>query len=161
MLKAEEVPEMSVSSKTTSPLGAEDRFDQALELMDAGKFAGAEVLLRDVLLVCPDHIDVWRHLSLLLNDGGDALLSYTCTREAVRLGLDALPREFSWLTRRLERGHLDNRPFLRACHKLWQHHWEHGGAGDAPEIFARLLPVKPGKGSVEHRDSELLLCCRL
>jgi tetratricopeptide (TPR) repeat protein len=75
---------------------------------------------------------------------GDSLLSYACTREAVRLGLETIPKEFSWLTSLLEWSVLDNRPFLRAYHKLGLYLLEHGGAGEALEVFTRLLAVSPG-----------------
>lgn len=143
MLETKEVAQNSWVFQNDFPPGVQVRFDQALDEMDVGNVAKAEDLLRDVLLVCPEHIDVWHHLALLLDGGGDAVLAYACTREAVRLGLDALPKDFSWLNSRLEWGHLENRPFLRAYHRLGLHQLEHGDARDALEPFARLLAVNP------------------
>jgi len=61
----------------------------------------------------------------------------------VRLGLDALPRKFSWNNSLLEWGHLENRPFLRAYFSLGLRLFEQGNVGEAQQIFTRLLSVNP------------------
>lgn len=143
MVKLEKIGRNEWRFQADWPPGAEARFHHALDLLEAGKLETAEKCLREVLMVCPDHIDVWHHLALLLEDAGDELLSYVCTREAVRLGLEAAPKGFPWFTSRLEWNFLENRPFLRAYHKLGLYLLEHGGGGEAQEVFARLLAVSP------------------
>ncbi|WP_321870420.1 tetratricopeptide repeat protein [Burkholderia ubonensis] len=143
MLKLERLTRNEWRFQADWPPSAEARFDQALDLMEAGKLDLAEDRLREVLMVYPDHIDVWHHLGLILENCRDDLLSYACTREAVRLGLDAIPKDFSWLTGRMEWSFLENRPFLRAYHKLGLYLMEHGGASEALEPFTRLLAVSP------------------
>jgi len=143
MLTLERLDQKAWRFQSDWPLGADTHLDEALDLMAAGKLGKAEKLLRDVLVVCPDHIDVWHHLALVLDEMGDSLLSYACTREAVRLGLNAIPKEFSWLTSLLEWSVLDNRPFLRAYHTLGLYLLEHGRADEALEVLSRLLAVSP------------------
>ena len=143
MLKPERVGHNDWIFRADWPQGAEARFHQAIDLMQEGKPEAAELRLRELLIVCPEHIDAWHHLALLLDDAGDSLMSYACTREAVRLGLDALPRTFSWLTSRLEWHCLENRPFLRAYHNLGVYLLDHGGVSEALEVFSRLLSVSP------------------
>lgn len=126
-----------------SPEGAEARLDEAVRLLDAGKFDHADEELRLLLVVCPDHMDALHHLALLFGSRGKYLESYLCTREAVRIGLDAIPPGFSWLTGRMLWSHLENRPFMRAYHALGLHLLRDRGAAAAIDIFARLVSVDP------------------
>jgi len=120
-----------------------DAFHDALALMDAGKLEAAKRGIRKVLRVCPEHIDAWHHLALLLEDQGDDLLSWACTREAVRLGLEALPKTFSWRRSRLEWGFLENRPFLRAYYTFGLRLLNRSQMQAAQEVFTRILSVNP------------------
>jgi len=61
----------------------------------------------------------------------------------VRLGLEALPKTFSWRRSRLEWGFLENRPFLRAYHTLGLRLFNRGQTQEAQEVFTRILSVNP------------------
>lgn len=126
-----------------APDGTDARLDNALELLEAGQYDEAEEKLRQLLLVFPEHIDALHHLGLLFGNCGQNLESYLCTREAVRVGLDAIPPSFSWLTGRIRWGHYENRPFMRAYHALGLHLLRDQGAAQALDIFARLVSVNP------------------
>lgn len=92
----------------------EQDFDRALEDWDAGQIERAESLLRSVVSRCPWHIDAIHHLGLLFEVTDRLFEAQLCARERARVGLKALPPEFSWLTGRMAWGSLDNRPFMRA-----------------------------------------------
>lgn len=123
------------------PDGVEERLNEAVECFEAGDLDEAEEILREVLLVCPHHIDALHHLALIFSDSGLKLESYLCTREAVRIGLEAIPSHFSWLTSRMLWLELENRPFMRAYHALGLSILDSQGAASAIEVFARLLSV--------------------
>lgn len=124
-----------------SPEGTDARLDDALELLEAGQLDEAEEELRHLLLVCPEHIDALHHLGMLFGSRGQNLEAYLCAREAVRIGLAAIPSGFSWLTGRILWGHIENRPFMRAYHALGLHLLHDQGAAKAVDIFARLVNV--------------------
>jgi tetratricopeptide (TPR) repeat protein len=126
-----------------NPDDSNETFDAALELFDVGNFNEAESKLRGLLLVHPEHIDALHILALLYAQTGRQFESYLCAREAVRIGLDSFPPSFSWLTSRLNWGHLENRPFMRAYHGLGVTLLRDRGCKVAIEIFARLVAVNP------------------
>lgn len=126
------------------PDGVEERLDEAAECYEAGILDEAEEILREVLLVCPYYIDALYHLALVFSDSGLKLESYLCTREAVRIGLEAIPSQFSWLTSRMPWGNLENRPFMRAYHALGLSILDNQGPASAIEVFARLVSVSRG-----------------
>lgn len=125
------------------PDGADAHFDEALACWDDGDDAKAEELLRSLLLVAPEHIDALHHLALIFASQGLELEAYLAWREAVRVGLEGIPAEFSWHTGQMLWGHLSNRPFMRAYHALGLHLQAHQGASKAAEIFMRLVSVNP------------------
>ncbi|MCQ8118503.1 CDC27 family protein [Methylomonas rosea] len=132
------------------PEGVEDSFDDAVELYEVGNLVEAEETLRKLLLVCPHYIDALHHLSLIFSEDGLELESYLCSREAVRIGLEAIPSNFSWHTGHMNWWELGNRPFMRAYHALGLSLLKNQGPSSAIEIFARLV-------SVNHNDN---LGCR-
>ncbi len=125
------------------PAGGDERFDSIVDDFQSGDFANATVKIRGLLLVCPDHIDAIHHLSMLLENEGKHFESYLCSREAVRISLSAVPKEFCWITNRIQWGHFCNRPFLRALHGLACVLKKQGNVHEATEIFARLVSVCP------------------
>jgi len=143
MLKLENLGQNEWCFQTDCPYELQASFFDALEERDAGNLEGAEDRLRHVIGQCPDHIDAWHHLSLILDDIGDDLLAWACTREAVRLGLDAIPEAFSWDTSHLEWGFLENRPFMRAYCTLGTRLQARGNTHAAKEIFTHLVAVNP------------------
>jgi tetratricopeptide (TPR) repeat protein len=143
MLTLEENPFSEWIFVHEPPDGTEQQLDECLELFNTGEFQEAEEGLRDLLLVCPDHIDALHHLALVFESTGRDFDAYLCTREAVRIGIEAMPSRFSWLTGRILWGHLANRPFMRAYHSLGLHLLRSQGAERALEIFARLVSINP------------------
>lgn len=125
------------------PEGAEAQFEEALACWDAGNEDKAEELLRSLLLVVPNHIDALHHLAMIFASQGLELEAYLSWREAVRVGMEGIPAEFSWHAGRMLWGYLSNRPFLRAYHALGLHLQAHQGAAKAIEVFARLVSVNP------------------
>jgi len=125
------------------PEGVEESLDNAIDCFQAGNLDEAEETLRKLLLVCPYYIDALHHLALVFSDFGLELESYLCSREAVRIGLEAIPSQFSWLTSRMLWGHLENRPFMRAYYALGLSILNNQGAASAIDIFARLVSVNP------------------
>ncbi|MBL1266049.1 tetratricopeptide repeat protein [Methylomonas sp. MS20] len=123
------------------PEGAEDSFDDAVELYTSGNLVEAEETLRKLLFVCPHYIDALHHLALIFSEDELDLEAYLCWREAVRIGLEAIPSNFSWQTSHMNWLELDNRPFMRAYHALGLSLLENRGSAAAIEIFARLVSV--------------------
>jgi tetratricopeptide (TPR) repeat protein len=125
------------------PEGADNSLDDAIYHYEKGNLDKAEELIRKLLLVCPDHIDALHHLSIIFSEYGLNLESYLCTREAVRIGLEAFPPKFSWQTSRLIWDHLSNRPFMRAYHALGLLLIKSQEVVSAAEIFSRLVAINP------------------
>lgn len=125
------------------PEGTETLFEEALTCWDDGNEEQTEALFKSLLLVVPNHIDALHHLAMLFASQGLELEAYLSVREAVRIGLEGIPAEFSWHTGQMLWGHLDNRPFLRAYYALGLHLQAHQGAAKAAEVFTRLVSVNP------------------
>ncbi|GAO24297.1 hypothetical protein ALISP_4117 [Alicycliphilus sp. B1] len=100
------------------PEGTEAQFEEALEFWRDGNEIKAEELLRSLLLVAPDHINALHHLAMIFASRGLEFEAYLSWREAVRVGMEGIPAEFSWHTGQMHWGHLSNRPFMRAYHAL-------------------------------------------
>ena len=125
------------------PEGADEAFDECVDLYHAGDLEHAEQTLKDILFVCPDHIDALHHLALVYENTDRSIEAYLCTREAVRICLEAIPAHFSWLTEQILWGEHNNRPFLRAYHSLALHHLRRQNTKDASDILARLVSTNP------------------
>jgi len=143
MLKLENIGQDEWCFHSSCPDDLQMSFYDAMEEMDAGHLVAAEARLRQIIQQFPEHIDAWHHLSLILTQTGDDILAWACTREAARLGLDVIPKAFSWNTSRLEWGFLENRPFMRAYFSLGLHLREREDVHAAKEVFSRLLAVNP------------------
>jgi len=122
---------------------AENEFDEILESFHAGDLVAAERLLKQFTSRNPTHIDAWQHLALVLERTERATEAFLCCREAVRLGTESFPNEFSWITSKLMWGFLENRPFLRAYHNLGLWFQRRGQIDAAIEVFVRLLSTSP------------------
>lgn len=98
-----------------------EELDVAIDLWHSKMSNEATVLIKNIISKNPYHIDAYHHLSMIYTESGLDLEAYLCCSEAVRIGLSAMPEAFSWGTSKLEWGHIDNRPFLRAYHNfgLW------------------------------------------
>jgi tetratricopeptide (TPR) repeat protein len=123
------------------PEGVDENFNAICELFGECDPKEAEADLKALLLICPEHIDALHHLGLLYSETGRALEAYLCAREAVRVGLDAFPPKFSWMTSALEWGYVENRPFMRAYHALALFLLRERGAIAAREPFTRLVSI--------------------
>ncbi|OAI19508.1 hypothetical protein A1507_06895 [Methylomonas koyamae] len=118
-------------------------FDAAWDYWDQGDYMHAEKLLRRLIEYNPSHIDAWNLLSLIFEETSRELEAYLCCREAVRTGLDVIPKKFNWKTASLEWGFLENRPFMRAYHNLGLWHERRNEPQLAIEVYSRLLAVCP------------------
>jgi tetratricopeptide (TPR) repeat protein len=125
------------------PEGVDEEFNSILEIFDAPYFDQVEADLKALLLVCPEHIDALHHLALIYADTNRPLEAYLCSREAVRIGIEAIPSNFSWLTSQLSWAHLENRPFMRAYHFLAIYLLRTKGPASAIDSFARLVAMNP------------------
>lgn len=125
------------------PEGIDDSFNICTELIDAGNLVDAEKKLREILFVCPNHIDALQHLALVLEKTDRDFDAYLCVREAVRICLEEIPPKFSWLTDKILWTYGDNRAFMRAYHSLACHLWRMQYSQNALDILARLVSVNP------------------
>nr|VFK47234.1 MAG: Transcriptional repressor TCF25 [Candidatus Kentron sp. TC] len=121
----------------------DDELDRGIDFFGEGQFQLGETLFREIIETHPYHIDALHHLSILYEDTSREFEAYLCAREAVRIGLSAIPKEFSWTTSKLDWGFLDNRPFLRAYYNLGLHLKRRNEIDEAMEIFSRMLSVCP------------------
>lgn len=133
----------------------EEQLDIALDMWRSGNFAEAEISLKAIILVKPYHIDAIHHLGLLFDDTGRQFEAYLCAKEASQIGIDALPKTFSWHTARISWGDLSNRPFMRAYHALGLFYLKRHEHGKAQEALRRLVSVHPNDNLGARYD---LLC---
>lgn len=120
-----------------------DRLDDAIDLWHSGKPDKAESLIKDIIEKNPQHIDAYHHVSMIYQESGLDFEAYLCCREAVRIGLSAVPEEFLWTTSKMRWGHLENRPFLRAYHNLGLWLEKRNEINEAVEVFSNMLSVCP------------------
>lgn len=120
-----------------------EELDRAIDMEHTGDYLAAENSFQKIIRKNPYHIDAYHHLSLLQERYSKEFDAYLCCREAVRIGLSAVPSGFSWKTSRLSWSHLDNRPFMRAYHNLGLWMKRRGETDEAVTIFTNLLAVNP------------------
>ena len=120
----------------------EDFYD-ALEVAGGGDLRAAERMARDIVHRCPNHIDALHHLALWMGERGDTVSAYAFCQAAVSIGLHAIPPDFHWNRSRMEWGHLENGPFMRAYHALAIQRMEQLAWEAAILILSRLLAVNP------------------
>lgn len=123
-----------------------DILDQAIERFNNGNYDIAETLLKKLIKESPSNIDAFHHLSMLYDEAGMELEAYLCCRESVRIGLDAIPKEFNWRKSKLNWYSHDNRPFMRAYHSLGLWHQRRNETEQAERVLSRLLAVCPDDG---------------
>jgi tetratricopeptide (TPR) repeat protein len=140
MISAIEIPNGGWILRLECPPEIEDQFSSILESFEMD-IREAEEPLRTLLEQCPFHIDALNTLSIIFSRTGRELEAYLCLQEAVRLGLDALPRSFSWTSNELSWGHLDNRPFMSSYHNLGLYFAKNGDHHRSSTIFSRLVSV--------------------
>ena len=124
-------------------LSIHDELDQAIDLWHEGKRGSAEFILKKIISKNPYHIDAYHHLSLIWEELELDFEAYLCCRESVKIGLSAMPDEFSWKSSRLHWINLDNRPFLRAYHTLGLWLEKRQEFDEAITVFKNMLSVCP------------------
>ncbi len=120
-----------------------ERLDDAIDLWHSGKLNKAERLIKSIIKNNPYYIDAYHHASMIYEESGLDFEAYLCCREAVRIGLSAIPKEFSWTTSKMEWGHLNNRPFLRAYHNLGLWLEKRNEINEAIKLYSNMLLVCP------------------
>lgn len=117
--------------------------NQAMDLLESDKEIIVEQILIDFLSKFPESIAVCSLLAEIYATQDKHFQSYLINREAVRIGLDALPKKFDWKKSKLNWGFIENRPFLRAYYRLGLTLKEQNKLVEAAQIFERLLSVCP------------------
>lgn len=117
--------------------------DKVYRYWEADMREMAERDLRRILDVAPWHMEALFVFSLIMDEAGKSLEAYLMSREAVRLGTEALPGNFNWKTSRLSWSVMDNRTYLRACHNLGIWHNRRHETDQALAIYSRLCQVSP------------------
>jgi tetratricopeptide (TPR) repeat protein len=120
---------------------AHEKLDSAMDLYHSGEPEKAESELKELIADNPLNIDAFHHLSMVYQRIGLSVEAYLCCREAVRIGFSIIPNNFSWRSSKLEWGHLNNRPFLRAYHNLGLWLESRGEVDDAIQVFVNMLSV--------------------
>ena len=121
----------------------DDEFEEALEASRRGDHRAAERIARAIASRCPNHIDAHHHLAMWIEKRGDMVTAYAFCQAAVSIGLHAIPPDFDWDRSRMEWGHLENRPFMRAYHNLALHRMRQKDWEAAIGVLSRLLAVNP------------------
>ena len=111
----------------------------AAELVEAGDREGARELLMEVLGADLRRLDAHAHLGNLVFERSPerAMVHYEI---GMRIGELSLPAGFDGL---LVWGRLYNRPFLRCLHGYGLCLWRLGRAGEAQQVFERILSLNP------------------
>lgn len=120
-----------------------DCIDLAAEAYHSGKVELAVEMLRQWLLEFPDSIEACNTLGQIHESQNQNFDSYLVKREAVRIGLAAMPAKFNWKKSQLEWGFIENRPFMRAYYALGLELLDQKKLDEAAEVFERLLSVCP------------------
>jgi len=120
-----------------------ERLYEAMDLWHDGEIKEAETLLKDIISKNSYHIDAYHHLSMLYESNQLNFEAYLCCREAVRIGLSIIPKNFSWSTSKIEWSYMDNRPFLRAYHNLGLWLEKRNELKEAITIFSNILSLSP------------------
>ena len=116
-----------------------EEFHWAIENWEYGDSEVAEGIYRRLIRSYPEFIDAYHHLAILLSESDREQEAFETWREAVAIGMDALPDRFHVGVGLLPWGLHDNRPFLRAFHALGLEYLERGRTREALEIFVALL----------------------
>ncbi len=124
-------------------LSLHEQLDDAINFWHSGMPDKAERRIKEILTKNPYHIDAYHHLSMIYEESDFDLEAYLCCREAVRIGLSAIPEDFSWLSSKLEWEHFDNRPFLRAYHNLGLWLEKRNEINEAIVIYGNMLSICP------------------
>ena len=122
---------------------AEEAFEVALDMLDPGGYELAEAAFKNIILENLEDIEAYHHLAILYGSTNRDLEAYLCCKEAVNVGLNALPEKFDWKKAQLNWYVHENRPFLRAYQALGLWYERMGKSEQAIEIYSRMLSVCP------------------
>lgn len=117
--------------------------DDAISFWESNHYDASEAVLKKIVRENSSHIDAYHHLSIIYEETSRDVEAYLCCREAVRIGLSAIPKEFDWRKSKLEWLVLDNRPFLRAYLNLGILHEKRGELDLAIEVLKRIISICP------------------
>lgn len=118
-------------------------FRWAIDNWEHGEVKEAEAIYRRLIEEYPEFIDAYHHLAILLRETAREKEASEMWREAVAIGMEALPEGFRMGRDLLPWGFHNNRPFLRAFHALGLEHLERGSTREALEVFNALLGMSP------------------
>ena len=122
---------------------AMDGLDEAIEHYRSGDFASAKIQLNGLVNKFPEFIDAYHHLALALDAMELTYQAFNLIKEAVDMGLSALPQNFYFGRDLLPWLELENRPFLRAYHFCGLKYYWLGETAKAVCIFNNLLDINP------------------
>lgn len=122
---------------------AEEAFEKAFELLNFDGYELAESAFKNIILENLDDIDAYHHLAMLYEATDRQVEAYLCSKEAVNIGLNAIPKKFDWKKSKLDWHILENRPFLRAYHSLGLRYERMEKPELAIEIYSRMVSVCP------------------
>lgn len=142
-MKLEKLSGNSWVFEDSLPIDAHEACDNAIDLWHSGNFKVAEQSFLSLIHKYPTHIDAIHHYSLMLSMIDRDVEALLACRAAVSIGLETIPKEFSWETSTLDWGSIDNRPFMRAYKNLGLHQLKQKEVHEAEKIFTRLLSVNP------------------
>ena len=119
-----------------------EAFDAALERRDCGELSDRQYVaeLERLVEVAPDFIDGHAHLAFALYDEGKPKKALENCLRGLAVGNRLIPEGFAG---RIEWGHLDNRPFLRALHGVALGYVRLRKHRDAAAMMERLLAYNP------------------
>lgn len=138
----EATPAQDLDELGHRPGDADRIFDEGMELWWAGDRRGACRLYRKALARDPGHADAHNHLGIERYDRGRLRDAERHFRAAVDGGLRAVVRDGD----RVEWGHVENRPYLRALANLALALSRQGRWREAVEHWERLLHLNPDDG---------------
>ncbi len=120
-----------------------DRIIEGVRLIEQGKYAQAEEIMRAIIQTYRAHIDARHFLATLLLLKNDKVGALAMWREAADLGRGAFPSNFLIGRDRLEWIWPENRAFLRASAGLALTLFNDGKPAEASGIFSDLLKLDP------------------
>ena len=119
-----------------------DELDEALDQRESGRLSGNAYIAALQRLVArkPEFIDGHAHLGFVLLEQGKTQKALEACLRGVAVGECSIPKNFNG---RIEWGHLDNRPFLRAMHGAIVCHLRLRRHQAAVALMERMLAYNP------------------
>lgn len=118
-------------------------FHAALDEFDKGNYPHAEREIRVILEGCPEFIDAYHHLAIMLDGTNRDAQAGKLWKTAAAIGKAAIPKDFKPGRHRLPWAVLENRPFLRAYQGWGLRLLDDGEAKEALAVFTEILKFNP------------------